>query len=96
MSAIWQGDRAAKVRRRLVAEWCFGFIGSEKVRFCRFVGSTDLFATFMASHLTGRHHTIELLPFSFRDWCAYKGVAMAPLTTKNTGLLMGAFDDYMR
>ena len=50
----------------------------------------------LASHLTGRHHTIELLPFSFRDWCAYKGVAMAPLTTKNTGLLMGAFDDYMR
>lgn len=96
MSAIWQGDRAAKVRRRLVAEWCFGFIGSASGCFCRFIGSTDLFATFMASHLTGRHHTIELLPFSFRDWCAYKGVAMAPLTTKNTGLLMGAFDDYMR
>lgn len=50
----------------------------------------------LASHLTGRHHTIELLPFSFKDWCNYKGIAMTPLTTKNMGLLMGAFDNYMR
>lgn len=50
----------------------------------------------LASHLTGRHRTIELLPFSFRDWCNYHGVAMAPLTTKNSGLLMGAFDKYMK
>lgn len=49
----------------------------------------------LASHLTGRHHTIELLPFSFRDWCSYNGIAMAPLTTKNKGLLMGAFDKYL-
>jgi len=26
----------------------------------------------LASHLTGRHHQIELLPFSFADFCAYK------------------------
>lgn len=50
----------------------------------------------LASHLTGRHHTIELLPFSFKNWCDYKGVATTPLTTKNAGLLMGAFDDYLR
>lgn len=49
----------------------------------------------LASHLTGRHHTIELLPFSFKDWCSYNGIAMAPLTTKNKGLLMGAFDKYL-
>lgn len=49
----------------------------------------------LASHLTGRHHTIELLPFSFRDWCSYNGIAMAPLTTRNKGLLMGAFDKYL-
>lgn len=49
----------------------------------------------LASHLTGRHHTIELLPFSFKDWCSYNGIAMAPLTTKNKGLLMGAFDRYL-
>lgn len=50
----------------------------------------------LASHLTGRHHTIELLPFSFKDWCNYKNIPTAPLTTKNAGLLMGAFDQYMR
>lgn len=50
----------------------------------------------LASHLTGRHHTIELLPFSFRDWCNYNGIATAPLTTKNMGTLMGAFDKYLR
>lgn len=50
----------------------------------------------LASHLTGRHHTIELLPFSFRDWCNYNGIATTPLTTKNMGLLMGAFDKYLR
>ena len=49
----------------------------------------------LASHLTGRHHTIELLPFSFKDWCSYNGIAMAPLTTKNKGHLMGAFDKYL-
>ena len=50
----------------------------------------------LASHLTGRHHTIELLPFSFGDWCSFHGIPVAPLTTKNMGLLMGAFDKYMR
>ena len=50
----------------------------------------------LASHLTGRHHTIELLPFSFKDWCNYNGITMTPLTTKNMGLLMGAFDKYLR
>lgn len=50
----------------------------------------------LASHLTGRHHTVELLPFSFMDWCNYNGIATSPLTTKNMGLLMGAFDKYLR
>ena len=49
----------------------------------------------LASHLTGRHHTIELLPFSFKDWCNYNNVPTTPHTTKNTGLLMGAFNKYM-
>ncbi len=49
----------------------------------------------LASHLTGRHHRIELLPFSFADFCLYKKVATAPLTTKNRGLLAAAFDEYL-
>ena len=50
----------------------------------------------LASHLTGRHHQIELLPFSFADFCAFIGVATSPLTTKNRGLIAAAFDEYMR
>lgn len=50
----------------------------------------------LASHLTGRHHQIELLPFSFADFCAFRGVATSPLTTKNRGLIAAAFDEYMR
>lgn len=49
----------------------------------------------LASHLTGRHHAVELLPFSFTDWCNYQNVATTPLTTKNRGLLMAAFDKYL-
>ncbi|MFA7183079.1 MAG: ATP-binding protein [Bacteroidales bacterium] len=50
----------------------------------------------LASHLTGRHHQIELFPFSFADYCAYNRIATNPLTTKNRGLLAGAFDRYTK
>ncbi len=50
----------------------------------------------LASHLTGRHHTIELLPFSFVDFCNYKKIETGPLTTKNRGLLARAFDEYIK
>jgi len=50
----------------------------------------------LASHLTGRHHQIELFPFSFADYCAYNRIATKPLTTKNRGLLASAFDRYTK
>jgi predicted AAA+ superfamily ATPase len=50
----------------------------------------------LASHLTGRHHQIELLPFSFADFCSYEKVPTSPLTTKNRGFLASAFDKYMK
>lgn len=50
----------------------------------------------LASHLTGRHHPIELLPFSFKDFCHLTNVTTSPLTTKNRGLLAGAFEKYLQ
>ena len=50
----------------------------------------------LASHLTGRHHKIELFPFSFADWCRYRKVETQRLTTKNRGLLQGEFARYLK
>jgi len=50
----------------------------------------------LSTHLTGRHHDIELFPFSFKDFCNYKGLELAPLTTKNRGLLFAAYDEYLK
>ncbi|MCM1222466.1 MAG: ATP-binding protein [Lachnospiraceae bacterium] len=58
--------------------------------------NAKLLSTELASHLTGRHHTIELFPFSFKDWCDAKKIEYDRLTTKNRGLLARAFDEYLR
>lgn len=50
----------------------------------------------LASHLTGRHHPIELYPFSFSDFCNAVDVKTFPLTTKNRGLISAAFERYLK
>ena len=55
-----------------------------------------LLSTELATHLTGRHHKIELFPFSFKDWCSIKDVEYTRLTTKNKGLLSKAYEEYFR
>ena len=56
--------------------------------------NAKLLSTELATHLTGRHHKIELFPFSFKDWCSIKEVDHTRLTTKNKGLLSKAYDEY--
>ncbi len=68
----------------------------KKIRLVLTGSNSRLLGGELASHLTGRHHTIELLPFSFVDFCNYKKIEMEPLTTKNRGLLAGAFDEYIK
>ncbi|MCM1450784.1 MAG: ATP-binding protein [Clostridium sp.] len=57
--------------------------------------NAKLLSNELSSHLTGRHHTIELFPFSFKEWCDAKNVEYGRLTTQNRGLLAKSFDDYL-
>lgn len=50
----------------------------------------------LATHLTGRHHTITLYPFSFSEYCEARGVDMGSRTTMAIAARRAAFDDYMR
>ncbi len=58
--------------------------------------NAKLLSSELASHLTGRHHKVELYPFSFKDWCGVKGIDYTRLTTKNKGLLSKAYEEYFR
>ena len=58
--------------------------------------NSKLLSSELASHLTGRHHTIELFPFSFLDWCQLKHIEYQRLTAKARGLLAAAYDEYLR
>ena len=56
--------------------------------------NAKLLSAELATHLTGRHHKIELFPLSFKDWCSIKEVDYTRLTTKNKGLLSKAYEEY--
>jgi len=57
--------------------------------------NAKLLSSELATHLTGRHHSIELLPFSFSEFCEYKGLETTNLTTKKIAFLRQAFDRYL-
>ena len=49
----------------------------------------------LATHLTGRHHSISLYPFSFAEYCDVKGADIESMTTKAIAERRKLFDDYM-
>ncbi|MDE5641888.1 MAG: ATP-binding protein [Muribaculaceae bacterium] len=50
----------------------------------------------LATHLTGRHHTISLYPFSFAEYCDLRRIDVKSRTTKAIATLRAAFDDYVQ
>ncbi len=50
----------------------------------------------LATHLTGRDNQIELLPFSFSEYCDCKSVDKNSITTKSTAFRRAAYDEYLK
>lgn len=50
----------------------------------------------LATHLTGRHHTIQLYPFSFAEYCDVKSVGITSKSTKAIAAKRAAFDEYLQ
>lgn len=50
----------------------------------------------LATHLTGRYESIEIFPFSFKEYCCYLKLDVEKTTTNNTALLRDAFDKFLK
>lgn len=58
--------------------------------------NAKLLSSELSTHLTGRHSTIELFPFSFYEYCIYKNIDIRSLTTIDEAFRREAFDNYLR
>ena len=57
--------------------------------------NANLLSGELATHLTGRYHQIELMPFSFQEYCSCKDVNILSYTTKAIALRDKALNDYL-
>lgn len=57
--------------------------------------NAKLLSNELMTHLTGRHHKIELFPFSFEEYAKCKGIDTASMTTKGQALAKSALNDYL-
>lgn len=58
--------------------------------------NSRLLSAELPTHLTGRFVNIELFPFSFKEFLAYKKYSPVPETTKGAGLLAGLYAEYSK
>lgn len=57
--------------------------------------NAKLLSNELMTHLTGRHHKVELYPFSFSEYANAKGIDTASFTTKASSLRKRALQEYM-
>ncbi len=57
--------------------------------------NAKLLSNELATHLTGRHHKIELYPFSFQEYAAYQQIDTTSYTTKAQALCKSGLNKYM-
>ncbi len=57
--------------------------------------NAKLLSNELTTHLTGRHHKIELYPFSFSEYTQIKQIDTTSLTTKAQALLQKGLNDYL-
>jgi predicted AAA+ superfamily ATPase len=50
----------------------------------------------LATHLTGRHHSISIYPFSFAEYCDLKQIDTRKASTQAVALRRAAFDEYVK
>lgn len=50
----------------------------------------------LATHLTGRHNSISLYPFSFFEYCEVRNVNINSLSTKSIASRRTVFDEYLK
>lgn len=60
--------------------------------------NASLLGSEISTELRGRYEDALILPFSFREFLAYRGVAWTPalLSTPESGLVLKAFDEFLR
>ncbi len=57
--------------------------------------NASLLSREIGSHLTGRHHSVELFPFSFREYLGFKGIESKVKTTAQSARLKQALRNYL-
>lgn len=57
--------------------------------------NANLLSGELSTHLTGRYHQVELLPFSLTEVCSLKGVSPSSLSTKSGALRQRLLDEYI-
>ena len=58
--------------------------------------NAKLLSNELVTHLTGRHHKVELYPFSFAEYCKMKNVDTQSMSTKAKALRIKALEEYLQ